>query len=82
MTLHKRYDLVSFDPRGVGDSAGVHCLDTKAMDAWLAADATPDDATEEKARERGVRAFAGPARASRARCWITSAPRRRHVTST
>ncbi|MDN3250399.1 MULTISPECIES: alpha/beta hydrolase [unclassified Streptomyces] len=58
MTLHKRYDLVSFDPRGVGDSAGVHCLDTKAMDAWLTADATPDDATEEKARERGVRAFA------------------------
>ncbi|MFJ2257301.1 alpha/beta hydrolase [Streptomyces sp. NPDC087844] len=56
--LHKRYDLVSFDPRGVGESAGVECLDTKAMDAWLAADATPDDTAEEKDAVRGVRAFA------------------------
>ncbi|MEU9104215.1 alpha/beta hydrolase [Streptomyces xanthophaeus] len=26
------YDLVSFDPRGVGDSAGVKCVDDKTMD--------------------------------------------------
>ncbi|CAL9641820.1 alpha/beta hydrolase [Streptomyces sp. enrichment culture] len=58
MRLHERYDLVSFDPRGTGDSAGVRCLDTKAMDAWLAADSTPDDAAEERARDHGVRAFA------------------------
>lgn len=56
--LHERYDLVSFDPRGVGDSAGVKCLDTKAMDAWLAADITPDDTAEEQAYTRGVRAYA------------------------
>ncbi|MEE1751565.1 alpha/beta hydrolase [Streptomyces sp. SP18CS02] len=31
--LNSRYDLVSFDPRGVGESAGVICLDDKAMDA-------------------------------------------------
>lgn len=58
MKLHKQYDLVSFDPRGIGDSAGVECLDTKAMDASLAADATPDDTAEEKAAVRNVRAFA------------------------
>lgn len=56
--LHKRYDLVSFDPRGVGESAGVKCLDTKAMDAWLDTDITPDDAAEEQAYVRGVRAYA------------------------
>ncbi|MER6239083.1 alpha/beta hydrolase [Streptomyces clavifer] len=56
--LHERYDLVSFDPRGVGDSAGVKCLDTKAMDAWLAADITPDDTAEEQAYARGVGAYA------------------------
>ncbi len=28
MKLHKRYDLVSFDPRGVGNSAGVECPNT------------------------------------------------------
>ncbi|MFD5259234.1 alpha/beta hydrolase [Streptomyces bobili] len=59
MKLHKRYDLVSFDPRGVGDSAGVRCLDTKAMDARLAADSTPDHAAEEKTYTRGARAYAG-----------------------
>ncbi|WP_436841255.1 alpha/beta hydrolase [Streptomyces bobili] len=58
MKLHKRYDLVSFDPRGVGDSAGVQCLDTKAMDARLAADSTPDHAAEEKTYTRGARAYA------------------------
>ncbi|WP_231158533.1 alpha/beta hydrolase [Streptomyces sp. CNZ748] len=58
MRLHERYDLVGFDPRGIGDSAGVRCLDTTDMDAWLAADSTPDDAAEEKAHARGIRAFA------------------------
>ncbi|MGP3927889.1 alpha/beta hydrolase [Streptomyces sp. 8N616] len=46
--LHSRYDLVSFDPRGVGASEGVRCLDDKAMDAAYAVDGTPDDAAEEK----------------------------------
>ncbi|MFG2192989.1 alpha/beta hydrolase [Streptomyces sp. NPDC048639] len=46
--LHSRYDLVSFDPRGVGESEGVRCLDDRAMDAAYAVDGTPDDAAEEK----------------------------------
>ncbi|MET8679189.1 alpha/beta hydrolase [Streptomyces sp. NPDC004647] len=48
-TLHTRYDLVSFDPRGVGNSEGVRCLDDKAQDAASATDSTPDNAAEEKA---------------------------------
>ncbi|WP_411103853.1 alpha/beta hydrolase [Streptomyces sp. cmx-4-9] len=30
--LNTVYDLVSFDPRGVGDSAGVRCVDDRTMD--------------------------------------------------
>ncbi|GHF68527.1 peptidase [Streptomyces mashuensis] len=40
-TLRTRYDLVSFDPRGVGRSDGVTCLDDKQLDAYYAADAAP-----------------------------------------
>ncbi|GAB2784398.1 alpha/beta hydrolase [Streptomyces daliensis] len=40
--LHSRYDLVSFDPRGVGRSEGVRCLSGKRLDAYFAADWTPD----------------------------------------
>ncbi|MER5971373.1 alpha/beta hydrolase [Streptomyces sp. NPDC002055] len=31
-SLHSQYDLVSFDPRGVGNSAGVTCLSDKELD--------------------------------------------------
>ncbi|MFC4906788.1 alpha/beta hydrolase [Actinomadura gamaensis] len=47
--LAKRYDLVGFDPRGVGRSTAVRCLDDRALDRYTASDATPDDASEEKA---------------------------------
>ncbi|MDW4908272.1 alpha/beta hydrolase [Streptomyces sp. ADMS] len=45
-TLRTRYDLVSFDPRGVGRSAGVQCADDDELDAYFQQDATPDDAAE------------------------------------
>ncbi|MCX4684978.1 alpha/beta hydrolase [Kitasatospora purpeofusca] len=44
--LNARYDLVSFDPRGVGNSAAVRCLDDAATDASAAVDGTPDDQAE------------------------------------
>ncbi|MCX4674442.1 alpha/beta hydrolase [Streptomyces sp. NBC_01433] len=47
--LRTRYDLVSFDPRGVGRSEGVECSDNASMDARNQEDSTPDDAAEEKA---------------------------------
>ncbi|MEH6376740.1 alpha/beta hydrolase [Streptomyces sp. KLMMK] len=46
--LRERYDLVSFDPRGVGESAGVRCLSDKETDAASQIDGTPDDAAEER----------------------------------
>ncbi|MFG2915323.1 alpha/beta hydrolase [Kitasatospora sp. NPDC048298] len=48
-SLNTRYDLVSFDPRGVGASATVTCLDDRAMDAATASDGTPETPGEVKA---------------------------------
>ncbi|MHC3473618.1 alpha/beta hydrolase [Streptomyces sp. 7R007] len=47
--LRERYDLVSWDPRGVGASEGVRCRSDKAIDAAEDIDATPDTPAEEKA---------------------------------
>ncbi|MET7322056.1 alpha/beta hydrolase [Streptomyces sp. NPDC005549] len=44
--LRTRYDLVSFDPRGVGDSEGVRCLDAGLPDEDDI-DNTPDDGGDE-----------------------------------
>ncbi|WP_395577358.1 alpha/beta hydrolase [Streptomyces sp. BK79] len=56
-TLRTRYDLVSFDPRGVGRSAPVECLDDKQLDAYFQQDATPDDAAERTALLDGTEEF-------------------------
>ncbi|WAP58159.1 alpha/beta hydrolase [Streptomyces sp. S465] len=56
--LRTRYDLVSFDPRGVGRSSGVRCLGDRQLDANYAADSTPDDNTEVKSLVRRVKTFA------------------------
>ncbi|MGA5289185.1 alpha/beta hydrolase [Streptomyces pseudogriseolus] len=45
--LRSRYDLVSFDPRGAGASAGVTCLDAGAAQAMTEQDDTPDDGDDE-----------------------------------
>ncbi|MFI7297995.1 alpha/beta hydrolase [Streptomyces sp. NPDC050121] len=47
--LRTRYDLVSFDPRGVGRSAGVRCENDQQLDVYFQQDATPDDAAERTA---------------------------------
>ncbi|WP_405869523.1 alpha/beta hydrolase [Streptomyces sp. NBC_00005] len=44
--LRTRYDLVSFDPRGVGRSAPVKCESDQQLDAYFQQDGTPDDAGE------------------------------------
>ncbi len=46
--LRARYDLVSFDPRGVGNSQGVRCPDP-ALPADDEVDDSPDDGAEETA---------------------------------
>ncbi|PAZ16535.1 peptidase [Streptomyces sp. SA15] len=45
-TLRTRYDLVSFDPRGVGRSVPVECQNDLQLDAYFQQDATPDDTAE------------------------------------
>ena len=40
------YDVVGFDPRGTGGSAPVDCLSDAELDAYLAADPSPDEAAE------------------------------------
>ncbi|MFI0504888.1 alpha/beta hydrolase [Streptomyces albogriseolus] len=45
-TLRTRYDLVSFDPRGVGRSAPVTCEDDQELDQHFQQDGTPDDSAE------------------------------------
>jgi len=39
-----RFDLIGFDPRGVGQSTGVHCLNDSQMDTFL--NVPPDPATD------------------------------------
>jgi len=42
----ERFDIVGFDPRGVGESAPIKCLTAAETDASLAADSKPDSAAE------------------------------------
>ena len=53
--IQDRFDIVGFDPRGVGRSAGVDCTDN--LDPFYALDWTPDDAAGRQALEAGVRAI-------------------------
>ena len=45
--LTDRFDLVSFDPRGVGRSSPVRCLDDAAKDEDISGDLTPDTPEEQ-----------------------------------
>ncbi|WP_207943548.1 alpha/beta hydrolase [Actinomadura sp. KC345] len=55
--LGTRYDLVGFDPRGVGRSTPVTCVGDRLMDEIAARDDSPDTAAEEKAYIDGRAAF-------------------------
>lgn len=60
--LLNRYDVVGFDPRGVGASAPVRCLEPAALDAFLTTDQTPDDDAEVTALVSASEAFAAACR--------------------
>ncbi|MFE0425359.1 alpha/beta hydrolase [Streptomyces sp. NPDC058953] len=70
--LNTRYDLVSFDPRGVGRSAPVECEGDAKLDAFYALDATPDTAAEVTAYNDGLKSYA-------AACKQRSGPELPHV---
>ncbi|MFE2015105.1 alpha/beta hydrolase [Streptomyces sp. NPDC059491] len=57
-TLRSRYDLVSFDPRGVGRSDPVECATDKELDAYYALDFTPDDEAEERTLSEAQKKYA------------------------
>ncbi|HEX9258966.1 MAG TPA: alpha/beta fold hydrolase, partial [Acidimicrobiales bacterium] len=44
--LMQRFDIVSWDPRGTGDSAPVDCVDD--LDPYFSSDPTPDDQAEKQ----------------------------------
>ncbi|MDQ1619451.1 MAG: hypothetical protein QOE19_2020 [Actinomycetota bacterium] len=55
--VRRRFDIVGFDPRGVGQSAPIRCLSDRQTDAFFATDASPDDAAEETRLTRVSRGF-------------------------
>jgi pimeloyl-ACP methyl ester carboxylesterase len=68
------YDIVGFDPRGVGSSQPVTCLDDRELDAFLGEDPTPDTKAEEQS-------FAANAKDLAAKCAARGGPLLAHVST-
>ncbi|MFD0685906.1 alpha/beta hydrolase [Actinomadura fibrosa] len=56
--LRRRFDIVGFDPRGVGTSDPVRCNTGPQLDQFFAADSSPDDQAETNAFAAQSKAFA------------------------
>jgi pimeloyl-ACP methyl ester carboxylesterase len=56
--LNRRFDLIGFDPRGVGQSAPVRCLDAAHEGAFDALDGVLDDPQEKQAAVDADKAYA------------------------
>jgi pimeloyl-ACP methyl ester carboxylesterase len=56
--LNQRFDLIGFDPRGVGQSSPVHCLSDTQKDAINALDPVLDDPQEKQATVQASKDFA------------------------
>ena len=56
--LREVFDVVGMDPRGVGGSTPLECIDDAGMDASVALDATPETEAEVSALLDGVAEFA------------------------
>lgn len=68
------YDIVGFDPRGVGRSAPIDCLTDAELDTFLGSDPTPDDPAEEQR-------FAATAQGLGQGCESTAGPLLAHVST-
>jgi pimeloyl-ACP methyl ester carboxylesterase len=55
--LRQAFDIVGFDPRGVGESSPVDCLSDADVDAFVASDPDPDTPAEVAESDRMIRAF-------------------------
>ncbi len=50
--LQQAFDVIGFDPRGVGESTPLHCLPDEALDQLVASDPDPDTAAEIRESDR------------------------------
>ena len=57
-SLNQRFDLVTWDPRGVAESTPVTCVDGPQEDAYLATDSVLDDPEEKQTFIQANKAFA------------------------
>lgn len=72
--LLRAFDIVGFDPRGVGESAPIDCLTDEQLDVMVAADPTPDTPAE-------VEEWQAQSRESAAGCAARSGAVARHVST-
>jgi pimeloyl-ACP methyl ester carboxylesterase len=56
--LLRKFDIVGWDPRGVGQSTPVRCLDTEQLDKFVAADGSPDNEAEITALDNETKTLA------------------------
>ncbi|WP_433241559.1 alpha/beta hydrolase [Streptosporangium sp. CA-135522] len=57
-TLRARYDLISFDPRGVERSSGIRCGDKQIMDRFTSMNSVAANPEEQAAMDRIIKEFA------------------------
>ncbi|MFE0154183.1 alpha/beta hydrolase [Nonomuraea sp. NPDC059007] len=65
--IRARFDIVGFDPRGVGASTPIKCLTDDQLSAFIALDSTPDTQPEQSALEQASKDFAKACQASSAK---------------
>ena len=68
------YDVIGFDPRGVGKSTPVDCVSDAQLDAYLASDPSPDTPSEVRSMQRSWHRFT-------AGCVARSGPLLQHVST-
>ncbi|MFY9913692.1 MAG: alpha/beta fold hydrolase [Nocardioidaceae bacterium] len=68
------YDVLGFDPRGVGQSTPVDCISNSQLDTFVAADPTPDSPAEIQQLQQLAKSFA-------AGCLARSGPLLAHVST-